>query len=92
MKTLFLFEENDRIRVCRVLVGGEEGKQLRSVGVCEGVRAEIFFKDRNKIVLRLEKTKVALSEGIALKILAESANVLSSDDFKESLQFSHTSK
>ncbi len=79
MKAVSVFREHERVELCDLRIYGEKRAQIESLGIREGACAEIFFKDRQRIVLKLEKTKVALSEDVARNILAESAGT-----FKES--------
>ena len=92
MKAIYLYEENETAVIRRVSILGEKRALLESLGVCEGARAKIFMKDHQKIILKLEKTKLALSRDIALNISAEPADPPPASTFKESLQISRTRK
>ena len=74
MKALAVFREHERVELCDLRIYGEKRAQIESLGIREGVCAEIFFKDRQKTVLKLGATKVALSENITLRILAKNAD------------------
>ena len=83
LKTIHSLDKNDKFIICKLLVCDEERTRLASLGIREGAVAEIFLKEKSKMILKLGSTKIALSDNICLNIFGKRCEDKS---FKESLQ------
>jgi len=70
MKRIDFFEEKEPVLLGEIRVRGEKGELLKSAGICEGVRAEIFLKDKENMILKVGEMKIGLSENVYGKIFA----------------------
>ena len=61
--------KNDTVFVKNLLCNKEKRAELEAFGIYIGAKLTIFYHDRKKTILLIEKTKLALSEKIANEIV-----------------------
>ena len=70
IKPIYLFEENDVVKIEKLTVNEENGENHQSLGLKKGAEALILWKSGKKIILKIGKNKLAIVERTAIKILA----------------------
>ena len=68
IRPIQFLSKNNKIIICKLLVCDEERRTLASLGIREGAVAEIFLKEKRKMILKVGTTKIALSENICMNI------------------------
>lgn len=71
MKRLFEFVENDRIAITSIRTTIDKVDFFESIGLFKGTRILLFLKDKKRVIIKIGKTKFALSEEIAGEIFGE---------------------
>ena len=61
--------KNDTVLIKALLCPEESRVELEAFGIYIGAKLTIFYHDRKKTILLIEKTKLALSEKIANEIV-----------------------
>ena len=70
IKPIYLFDENDAVKIEKLLTDKENEEIYQTFGLFKDVQAVILWKSRKKIILRTGENKLAISERAAEKILA----------------------
>ena len=69
-KPIHLFNQNDTVKIEKLLFEKEDRETFQALGILQGAQAEILWKSGKKIILKTEENKLALSERAAETILA----------------------
>ena len=70
IKPIYLFDENDTVKIEKILISEEHRETYAAFGLSENTKAVILWKSEKKIILRTGENKLALSERAAEIIFA----------------------
>ena len=70
IKPIYLFDENDTVKIEKILISEEHRESYSAFGLSENTKAVILWKSGKKLILKAKENKLALSERAAEIILA----------------------
>ena len=75
MKKIHFFDEKDKIKITKLETKADTRQFYERFGIYEGAVFEIFFKNKNNLILKYGPNKLALSAEAAKEIFAEKITI-----------------